>query len=628
MQCQLDTIWHNQDVPSLTPEGWSARRGAHAGILAEEPLGRAPAGDIAVRTAVRQVRRQLRRLSVALRAAGTVAVTGVVLDVLGVVPGEWPILVAAVVVLLVPIAVGPLAAAQEAFLRSAREAIASEARMLATTNEWVWSSDPEGVLTSSNAAVERILDRRVEELVGRDALTLLHPDDRAAAAARLRSPETQRDGWTDWLLRWRHRDGSYRWLESSGVPVTGPGGRLEGYRGSDRDVTDDILRRRADAAEKAAVDEKRERVLAVVRAPEGRLRMLYQPIVAVNDGHVVGVEALSRFVTEPVRPPDRWFAEAAEVGLGSALELTAVRAALNSVRLLPAGYISVNLSPDTIVSEAFRTLLAEADFPARRLVVELTEQVMVDEYSRLRVALDDMRATGVRLAVDDTGAGYASLQHVLELRPDVIKLDQGIVRGIDGDPVRYALAVALAEFGAQAGAQVVAEGVETEGEFHAVRNAGIPCVQGFLVARPASLPIRRLHLPLATGTPKVMIVDDDPVVRLLVSRMARHAGLEIVGQASDGREGIALAVELRPDVVILDLAMPVLGGLEALPTLRAAVPDAEIVVVSSRLEASVDNRLRLQGVAFVVDKQETSTRLPGVLAQLASRFDSKQRIGC
>ncbi|GAA4992523.1 GGDEF domain-containing phosphodiesterase [Kineococcus glutinatus] len=215
----------------------------------------------------------------------------------------------------------------------------------------------------------------------------------------------------------------------------------------------------------------------------GGPRMVYQPVVDLTSLRTVGAEALSRFPAG-TPAPDRWFAEAALVGAGAALELRAVANALEALPLLP-GFLAVNASPATIATPAFARLLA--GHRLERLVVEVTEHEAIDDYSRLRQALEPLRARGLRVAVDDTGAGYASMRHVLALVPDVVKLDISLVRGIDADTSRGALAAALVAFAGATGARLVAEGVETAAELTRLRELGVHWGQGYHLARPVPL---------------------------------------------------------------------------------------------------------------------------------------------
>ena len=219
---------------------------------------------------------------------------------------------------------------------------------------------------------------------------------------------------------------------------------------------------------------------------QGGFSIVHQPICALPGLGILGYECLSRFTAEPLRTPDLWFAEAEEVGLRQELEIAALRKALASAAHLPAGaYMSINVSPATLLCAAFHTLLAR--HPGDGLVVEITENATVEDYAVLSEALRPLRGRGFRLAVDDAGAGYASMQHILQLRPDIIKLDMQLTRDIDADPARRALAAALIGFAHDIDSLIVAEGVETEAELQVLRALGTDAVQGYLIGRPQPL---------------------------------------------------------------------------------------------------------------------------------------------
>ena len=222
------------------------------------------------------------------------------------------------------------------------------------------------------------------------------------------------------------------------------------------------------------------------------LAMAFQPIVDLGDGSVVGYEALARFALGPERPPDVWFAEAEAVGLGREAEAAALRSALAHLDRLPAKtYLSLNTSLLTVVSPFLKRLLADV---GERIVVEITEHAPIGDYDALCEALGELRAQGVRVAIDDAGAGFASLMHILRLAPDFMKLDMVLTRGIDTDDTRRQLASALSSFASSVGAAIVAEGIETKAELDCLRELGVPYGQGFLLARPA---------PLGEGDPPV-----------------------------------------------------------------------------------------------------------------------------
>ncbi len=226
----------------------------------------------------------------------------------------------------------------------------------------------------------------------------------------------------------------------------------------------------------------------------GGLEMVYQPIVELSSGRIVGVEALARFPSWPKRTPDVWFREATEIGLGTELQVAAVELALTALDVLPLDvFVSVNVDPTAAASPELAKVMQR--WPGERLVIELTEHAPASDYPSLREALNEFRRSGVRIAVDDAGAGFASLRHILELAPDIIKLDISIVRDIDTEASHRALASALVGFARETGTDLIAEGVETAEEALILRSLGIPLIQGYFVARPGPLP-RRFVIPL------------------------------------------------------------------------------------------------------------------------------------
>lgn len=220
----------------------------------------------------------------------------------------------------------------------------------------------------------------------------------------------------------------------------------------------------------------------------GILGMVFQPIVRLDDQTAKGVEALSRFYAKPKRTPDKWFAEAEGSGKLTSLECKAVSLALESLADIPARlYVSVNVSPSTLMSAAFRR--AVDGFDGTRVVVEVTEHAPIGDYTKMARALSWMRTEGIRLAIDDVGAGFASLQHILRLEPDYIKLDSVLVSGIGEDRSLQALAHGMIAFADGIGATVIAEGIENEREVAMLLELGVRCGQGYHFARPMPLPL-------------------------------------------------------------------------------------------------------------------------------------------
>tara|TARA_R110000787_G_scaffold94105_1_gene196656 strand:+ start:714 stop:2003 length:1290 start_codon:yes stop_codon:yes gene_type:complete len=236
-----------------------------------------------------------------------------------------------------------------------------------------------------------------------------------------------------------------------------------------------------DLADSRQRTEQRGRIEDVLA--RGALSMVYQPIFDLGQMAPVGYEALCRFTDEPKRTPDAWFNEAAEVGLSERLEMAALTQALAKLPELGADqYLSVNASPDTIVTEAFAALLA--DQPLYRILLEITEHARVEDYELLLQALEPLRRRGLKLAIDDAGAGYASLRHIVQLQPDIVKLDMSLTRDVDTDAARRALVGALMFYARETSAQVIAEGIETQAEFDTLKLLGVRRGQGYFLGRP------------------------------------------------------------------------------------------------------------------------------------------------
>jgi EAL domain-containing protein (putative c-di-GMP-specific phosphodiesterase class I)/DNA-binding response OmpR family regulator len=230
---------------------------------------------------------------------------------------------------------------------------------------------------------------------------------------------------------------------------------------------------------------------------------VFQPVVDLATGATVGYEALTRF--DDGTRPDRRFADADAVGLGLELEQACLTAAMAAAPRLPGnGWLSLNVSPALLLERA--RLRGCLDGQARSAVLEVTEHVAIENYSAIRDAVSSISAN-VRIAVDDAGAGFASFRHILELRPDYVKLDIGLVRDIDTDDVRQALVAGIVYFAKKSGCRLIAEGIETEGERDQLRSLGVDLGQGYLLGRPAAAGDQR-----------------DPAVAQIESRIRRANG--------------------------------------------------------------------------------------------------------
>jgi EAL domain-containing protein (putative c-di-GMP-specific phosphodiesterase class I) len=228
---------------------------------------------------------------------------------------------------------------------------------------------------------------------------------------------------------------------------------------------------------------ERQRIAAVLEW--GQLDVVLQPIFDLQRRERIGFEVLARFAAAPERSPAAWFEAAASVGLGEELELLAVHAALELLGKLPRqATLSINVAPGVAASDALFELVEPV---AKRVILEVTEHARVDDYGRLEAALKRLRASGARIAIDDVGAGFASLRHILGLCPDILKLDLSLTRDIDGDPARRALAASLVSFAREIDATIAAEGIESPEELALLRELGIDYGQGFYLGPPQPL---------------------------------------------------------------------------------------------------------------------------------------------
>ncbi len=226
-----------------------------------------------------------------------------------------------------------------------------------------------------------------------------------------------------------------------------------------------------------ALSETRVRAIITART----FLPVFQPIVDLASRVVVGYEGLTRFADGS--RPDEVFAEATRCGLAIELEAATLEAILDASAALPASaWLNLNVSAEFVLAgEPLASILRGW---GGQIVLELTEHTEVTDYPGLRAALERL-GPDVRLAVDDAGAGFASLRHILELQPDYVKLDRGIVRQIHRDPARQALVAGMVHFAGKTGAILVGEGVETDPEAYELQRLGVALAQGYRLGRPA-----------------------------------------------------------------------------------------------------------------------------------------------
>jgi EAL domain-containing protein (putative c-di-GMP-specific phosphodiesterase class I) len=225
--------------------------------------------------------------------------------------------------------------------------------------------------------------------------------------------------------------------------------------------------------------------IAALLSDPKRLELVAQPIVDVRRGEVVGYEALARFVVEPRTSPDRVFAEATRQGLGAELEAVVIARGLELAAQKPDNaFLALNVDPGHLMSPAVEAVLDGVTSLAG-IAFELTEHRAADDTKELVRRLDGLRRRGAFIAVDDAGSGYSGLKQILELRPQILKVDRELVTNVHEQDAKYAMIQMLGELAGRLDAWLLAEGVETDCELSVLRQLGVPLAQGYFLARPS-----------------------------------------------------------------------------------------------------------------------------------------------
>jgi diguanylate cyclase (GGDEF)-like protein len=245
---------------------------------------------------------------------------------------------------------------------------------------------------------------------------------------------------------------------------------------------------RFDAPGSAAPDRRLRGTIASLLT-SGKIVAALQPIVRLVNDTVIGYEALARFPPRArIRTPDQLFGAAAALNMQSSVDLACVRAALQAASHIGDADLFVNVLIGTLVDQSGVTALDKAVYDARvdpaTVVLEFSEREPVPDLALLQRIAAELRARGFRIAVDDAGAGHASMRVIAELRPEFIKVDRSLITAIDADRARRALVVALLSFSGHIGARVIAEGIETQREQETLQSLGVQFGQGWLLGRP------------------------------------------------------------------------------------------------------------------------------------------------
>ncbi|HEY6783078.1 MAG TPA: EAL domain-containing protein, partial [Candidatus Dormibacteraeota bacterium] len=262
---------------------------------------------------------------------------------------------------------------------------------------------------------------------------------------------------------------------------------LAGFAWSRVNKSTDVVQERIDAASPASSDVGKN-VLELL-APSA-IRAALQPLVRLRDRCVLGYEALCRFSPRPgLSNPDELFVAATVVDMKREVDTACLVAAFAAAAQTVPATLFVNVTVETLVEgrssgDRLSRLADSASVSPSDVVLEVSERTPISDLNRLRRVVADLRQRGFRIAIDDAGAGYASMLVIAEVQPEFVKIDRLLIHGVDVSAARRALVVSLLSFGAHINARVIAEGIETDAELQTLLSLGVQFGQGWHLGRP------------------------------------------------------------------------------------------------------------------------------------------------
>ncbi len=373
-------------------------------------------------------------------------------------------------------------------------------------------------------------------------------------------------------------------------------------------------------------------------------RVHYQPVITL-DGRIVGFEALARWhhPTRGLVPPGDFIPIAESTGIIVDLGLWILNQAcadLSRWRSSPGGQhltVAVNLSGRQLLEPGLPAHIHETlevhNLEGGALWLEITESVLMDDAHAANSALAAIHNLGVNLAVDDFGTGYSSLLYLRRFPVDALKLDRFFVAGMDKTDEDLVIVRAVLELAHSLNLVAIAEGIETETQRRMLADMGCDLAQGFLWSpgvpadeADAMVRVMRLDPKQApdeapqqgdaqsgrsepsggdhrTDQTSVLLVDDSDGDRsLLRDQLEASGSYQVVGEATDGQTAVIQARQLHPEVLLLDMAMPGMNGLETLPQLLEASPTTRVVVLSGYLSTGLREQAMATGAAAIFEK--------------------------
>jgi diguanylate cyclase (GGDEF)-like protein len=348
---------------------------------------------------------------------------------------------------------------------------------------------------------------------------------------------------------------------------------------------------------------------------------VFQPVVSLATGRVVGYEALARLPSAPNRSPDVWFAQAHGLGLGAELEAAAIAAATAPLGQPLDTHLAVNVSPSALSSEPVQKVLSG---DVSGMVVEITEHEYVADDEILAVAVADLRRRGARIALDDAGAGHAGLRQLMAVRPDIVKLDRTLTKKIHSDPALVALVESFVRFARDVGATVCAEGIEGLDDLAVLADLDVEWGQGYVLGRPAPpwAPVDRVAAEVCRATLAESFRSMPAVGSTLGSSDRRLVHLSAILASAHTRSDLQaalmpIAAELGASVISLSTWNPERGVLETLAASGQADAPTTFAVSEYSLTEEV---LREQKVAQVlVGDPDSDPAEADLLLQLGER---------